>query len=58
MALVFTPLVITLAVATVYNRYHYVSDVAGGIVIGLAAFYFGKWVYRDEGTAVAVESRK
>ena len=58
MALVFTPLTITLAIATVYNRYHYVSDVAGGIVIGLAAFYFGKWVFRDEFTAVAGESGK
>ncbi len=49
MALVFTPLVVTLAVSTVYNRYHYVSDVIAGIMVGLMAFYFGKWVYRDPG---------
>lgn len=48
MALVFTPLVIILCISTVYNRYHYVSDVAGGIVVGLAAFCFGKRVYREE----------
>jgi len=57
MALVMTPLVTTLAIATVYNRYHYVSDVVAGIAVGLVAFYFGGWVYRDASVAT-VESNK
>jgi membrane-associated phospholipid phosphatase len=32
-----TPLVALLCVGAVYDRYHYVSDVVGGLVVGLAA---------------------
>jgi membrane-associated phospholipid phosphatase len=32
-----TPFVVLLSVAAVYDRYHYVSDVAGGILVGVAA---------------------
>lgn len=32
-----TPFAVLLCLGAVYDRYHYVSDVAGGIVVGLAA---------------------
>ena len=48
MAIFLTPLVIGLSIATVYNRYHYVSDVVMGVVVGLVAFYWGKRVYSPE----------
>jgi membrane-associated phospholipid phosphatase len=32
-----TPLVALLCVGAVYDRYHYVSDVVSGLVVGLAA---------------------
>jgi membrane-associated phospholipid phosphatase len=34
---VLTPFVVLLSVGAVYDRYHYVSDVVGGIVVGIAA---------------------
>ena len=46
-AMVMTPLVTGLCISTVYNRYHYVSDVVMGLVVGVAAFYWGKLVYPD-----------
>ena len=48
MAFYMTPFVLGLFVATVYNRYHYVSDVLAGFVVGLAAFYVGRLVYPEE----------
>ena len=44
----FTPLVILLCISTVYNRYHYVSDVVMGLVVGLVAFFWGRKVYPSE----------
>jgi membrane-associated phospholipid phosphatase len=46
MALWLTPVVVMLCVSTVYNRYHYVSDVVAGIAVGLVAFLWGGRVYR------------
>jgi membrane-associated phospholipid phosphatase len=34
---VFLPLVISLCISTVYGRFHYVSDVAAGILVGMAS---------------------
>ena len=31
--------------STVYNRYHYVSDIVAGVIVGLAVFWWGKRVY-------------
>ena len=58
LAWVFTPLVTLLCISTVYSRYHYVSDVAAGILVGLVSFYLGKRVYRDTPKGVSVESGK
>lgn len=35
------PIIITLYISTVYGRYHYPSDVLGGIIVGLS----GIWLY-------------
>jgi len=45
MAYWLTPLVLMLCVSTVYCRYHYVSDVVAGALVGLFAFWWGKKVY-------------
>ena len=36
---VYLPLVTLLCVSVVYNRYHYISDVAGGIIVALIALW-------------------
>lgn len=56
-ALVFTPLVTMLSISTVYNRYHYASDVVAGVIVGLAAFYSGKWVYGDRSDELSEKIR-
>lgn len=45
MAVWMTPFVTMLCISTVYNRYHYASDVVAGIVVGLFAFWLGKKIY-------------
>jgi membrane-associated phospholipid phosphatase len=35
---------ILVAVATVYGRYHYAVDAAGGFIVGVAAWPFGAWL--------------
>jgi membrane-associated phospholipid phosphatase len=45
MAFWMTPFVIMLCISTVYNRYHYVSDVVAGLAVGLFAFWLGAVVY-------------
>lgn len=45
MAAWMTPFVIMLFISTVYNRYHYVSDVVAGVAVGLFAFWLGSVVY-------------
>ena len=45
MAVWMTPFVTMLCISTVYNRYHYLSDVVAGIAVGLFSFWLGKKVY-------------
>lgn len=47
MAIWLTPLVTMLCISTVYNRYHYISDVVAGLVVGLFAFRWGGKVYKE-----------
>lgn len=47
MAVWMTPFVTMLCISTVYNRYHYASDVVAGIAVGLFSFWLGKKVYGD-----------
>ena len=49
MALWMTPLVAMLCISTVYNRYHYATDVLAGIPVGLFAFWWGGKVYGKKG---------
>jgi membrane-associated phospholipid phosphatase len=54
-------LMILLCVGAVYDRYHYVSDIAGGLVIGVAAAWFvlarATWRHRRNTAATAPESQ-
>ena len=54
MAFWMTPLVTMLCISTVYNRYHYVSDVVAGLIVGVVVFWWGGRVYGDP---VAVNER-
>jgi len=47
MAVWMTPFVTMLCIATVYNRYHYLSDVVAGLVVGFFSFWLGGRVYGD-----------
>jgi membrane-associated phospholipid phosphatase len=47
MAIYLTPVVTLLCISTVYKRYHYVSDVIGGLVVGVLAFWWGKVIYKE-----------
>ncbi|MCI0353918.1 MAG: phosphatase PAP2 family protein [Acidobacteria bacterium] len=43
-----TPLVILLCVGAVYDRYHYVLDIVGGIVIAVPAEVLVRWMLKRE----------
>lgn len=51
-----TPLVVLLCIGAVYDRYHYVSDIAGGIVIALLAEAIVAWLVRRPRWARLVQS--
>jgi membrane-associated phospholipid phosphatase len=42
------PLIISVCLATVYNRYHYISDMVAGTVLALIAIGIGALVFRKE----------
>lgn len=44
------PFFISMCVATVYGRYHYVADVIAGIAVGAAGFCAGTWLMDHRGT--------
>ena len=37
---------VLVAVAIVYGRYHYAVDALGGVIVGLGAYFLGKWLTR------------
>jgi membrane-associated phospholipid phosphatase len=43
------PFFLSMCVATVYGRYHYVADVLAGIVVGAIGWGAGQWVMEREG---------
>jgi len=43
------PFFISMCVATVYGRYHYVADVLAGIAVGVWGFCAGEWLLRQKG---------
>ena len=40
------PLVLSVYFATIYNRYHYVTDMVSGILVGLLAVWIGSMVFK------------
>jgi membrane-associated phospholipid phosphatase len=58
MAVWMTPFVTMLCISTVYNRYHYVSDVVAGIAVGLFAFWLGKVVYGAKAPYTSEEEKR
>jgi len=40
------PFFVSMCVATVYGRYHYVADVLAGLAVGTAGFLLGDWLVR------------
>jgi membrane-associated phospholipid phosphatase len=38
------PFFISMCVATVYGRYHYVADVLAGLAVGAFGFLLGSWL--------------
>ncbi|HXX18024.1 MAG TPA: phosphatase PAP2 family protein [Candidatus Acidoferrum sp.] len=44
------PFFVSMCVATVYGRYHYVADVLAGIAVGVWGFVAGEWLLRQEGS--------
>ncbi len=51
-----TPLVVLLCVGAVYDRYHYVSDIVGGIVVAALAKTMVRWMLRREQWKKLVEA--
>jgi len=45
------PFFLSMCIATVYGRYHYVADVLPGIVVGAIGWAAGQWVMEREGAA-------
>jgi membrane-associated phospholipid phosphatase len=43
------PFFLSMCVATVYGRYHYIADVLAGIVVGAIGWAAGQWVMEREG---------
>lgn len=43
------PFFISMCVATVYGRYHYVADVLAGIAVGTIGYQAGEWLLSREG---------
>ena len=43
------PFFLSMCVATVYGRYHYIADVMAGIVVGAIGWSAGQWVMEGEG---------
>lgn len=44
-----SPLILSLFVSTVYLRYHYLVDVAAGLLLAPASFFLANWLFRRYG---------
>src|SRR5580658_9607211 len=44
------PFFLSMCVATVYGRYHYIADVLAGIAVGAIGWVAGQWVMEREGS--------
>jgi membrane-associated phospholipid phosphatase len=43
------PFFVSMCVATVYGRYHYIADVLAGIAVGGLGFAAGNWLMQRKG---------
>jgi membrane-associated phospholipid phosphatase len=50
------PFFVSMCVATVYGRYHYVADVLAGLVVGRIGFLAGVWLLGKKGAVPTVAS--
>ena len=48
------PFFLSMCVATVYGRYHYVADVLAGLAVGAIGFMTGEWLLRQKGALPTV----
>jgi len=48
------PFFLSMCVATVYGRYHYIADVLAGIVVGAIGWAAGQWLMEREGAVPAI----
>lgn len=46
---IFLPFYISMCVATVYGRYHYIADVLAGIAVGAVGWAAGQWLMERKG---------
>ena len=44
-----SPFFLSMCVATIYGRYHYIADVLAGIVVGAVGWAAGQWMMEREG---------
>lgn len=51
------PFFLSMCVATVYGRYHYIADVLAGIVVGAIGWAAGQWVMEREGAVPELRRR-
>jgi len=51
------PFFVSMSVATVYGRYHYVADVLAGLAVGAIGFKTGEWLLRQKGALPTVATQ-
>jgi membrane-associated phospholipid phosphatase len=49
------PFFITMCVATVYGRYHYIADVLAGLAVGAAGWAAGQWLIDRHGSSPDID---
>lgn len=52
---IFLPFYLSMCVATVYGRYHYIADVLAGIAVGAAGWGAGQWLMERRGALPNVD---
>jgi len=53
---IYLPFYVSMCVATVYGRYHYVADVLAGIAVGAFGWAAGQWLIERKGAVPEIDS--